>query len=43
MYKILVALVFGGIAWATFGEIAGIPRSVFLIIGALIIANANKK
>jgi hypothetical protein len=43
MYEILVALILGGIAWAFFGAIAGIPTSVALIIGALIIADSNKK
>lgn len=43
MYEILVALVLGEIAWPIFGAIAGIPTSVALIIGALIIANSNKK
>jgi hypothetical protein len=43
MYEILVALIVGGIAWAFFGAVAGIPTSAALIIGALIIANSNKK
>lgn len=39
----IVALIFGGLAYAFFGLIAGIPVSVAIIIGAMIIANANAK
>ena len=38
---VICALIFGGLAYAFFGLIAGIPVSLAIIIGALIIANSN--
>ena len=38
---IILALIFGGLAYAFFGLLAGIPVSLAIIIGAVIIANAN--
>src|SRR4051794_27994912 len=43
MYEILVALILGGLAWALFGAVARIPISPALIMGAVIIADSNKK
>lgn len=38
-----LALIFGGIAYALFGMVAGLPVSLSIIIGAMIIANSNNK
>jgi hypothetical protein len=40
---IILALIFGGLAYALFGLLAGIPVSLAIIIGAVIIANSNAK
>jgi hypothetical protein len=40
---IVLAMIFGGLAYAFFGLLAGIPVSVAIIIGAMIIANSNAK
>jgi hypothetical protein len=40
---VVLGLIVGGVAYAVFGLIAGIPVSVAIIIGAMIIANSNKK
>lgn len=43
MYEVLMALIVGGIVWAFFGAVAGLPTSAALVIGSLIISNSNKK
>jgi hypothetical protein len=40
---VILALIFGGLAYAFFGLLAAIPVSVAIIIGAMIIANSNSK
>ena len=40
---IILALIFGGLAYAFFGLLAGIPVSLAIIIGAVIIANSNAR
>lgn len=40
---LLLAAIVGGIVWAVAGMLAGIPVGAAIIIGALIIASANKK
>jgi hypothetical protein len=40
---VILALVFGGLAYALFGLLAGIPVSLAIIIGAVIIANSNAR
>lgn len=40
---IILALIFGGLAYAFFGLLAGIPVSFAIIIGAMIIANSNAR
>lgn len=40
---LILAAIFGGITWAAAGMLAGIPTGAAIIIGALIIANSNKK
>ena len=40
---IILALIFGGLAYAFFGMLAGVPVSVAIIIGAMIIAKSNTK
>ncbi|NEX63352.1 hypothetical protein [Noviherbaspirillum galbum] len=41
-WVLLIVAIFGGIVWAAFGAISGLPVSVAIIIGALIIANSRK-
>lgn len=40
---VIFALIFGGFAYAFFGLLAGIPVSLAIIIGAVIIANSNAR
>lgn len=40
---VIFALIFGGIAYALFGLLAGVPVSLAIIIGAMIIAKSNNK
>lgn len=42
LFIAIFAAIFGGLVWMAFGAIAGIPTSVAIIIGALIIANGKK-
>lgn len=40
---VILVLILGGIAYAFFGLLAGVPVSIAIIIGAIIIANSNNK
>jgi hypothetical protein len=40
---VFLALIFGGVAYKFFGMIAGMPVSLAIIIGAMIVANSNNK
>jgi hypothetical protein len=40
---VILALILGGLTYAFFGVLAGIPVSAAILIGAIIIANSNAK